>query len=114
MYTIMGVTGKVGGAAARSLLDRGERLCVVVRDRAKGAAWADRGCEVAIADLDDAKALSAAFEGAGRQAALRKLEATASRSIRRRRSTKPSTAASPGWRSAARGARRRATSTLRR
>jgi NAD(P)H dehydrogenase (quinone) len=63
MYTIMGVTGKVGGAAALSLLDRGERLRVVVRDRAKGAVWADRGCEVAIADLDDAKALSAAFEG---------------------------------------------------
>jgi uncharacterized protein YbjT (DUF2867 family) len=42
MYTIMGVTGKVGGAAALSLLDRGERLRVVVRDRAKGAVWADR------------------------------------------------------------------------
>jgi len=64
MYTIMGATGKVGGAAARALLDLGERLRVVVRDRAKGAAWADRGCEVAIGDLDDATALSAAFAGA--------------------------------------------------
>ena len=59
----MGATGKVGGAIARSLLDAGERLRVVVRDRAKGVAWADRGCEIAIADLDEPKAL-AAFEGA--------------------------------------------------
>jgi uncharacterized protein YbjT (DUF2867 family) len=64
MYTIMGVTGKVGGAAACRLLDLGERLRVVVRDRTKGAAWADRGCEVAIADLDDANAFAAAFEDA--------------------------------------------------
>jgi uncharacterized protein YbjT (DUF2867 family) len=64
MYTIMGATGKVGGAAALALLDLGERLRVVVRDRAKGAAWADRGCEVVIGDLDDATALSAAFAGA--------------------------------------------------
>jgi uncharacterized protein YbjT (DUF2867 family) len=45
------------------MLERGERLRVVVRDRAKGAAWADRGCEVAIADIDNANALAAAFEG---------------------------------------------------
>jgi hypothetical protein len=37
-----------------------------------------------------------------------------SRSIRRLRSTRPSTAAFHSWRSAARGARRRATSTSRR
>jgi hypothetical protein len=39
---------------------------------------------------------------------------TASRSIRHQRSTRPSTAALHGWRSGARGARRRVTSTSRR
>jgi len=61
MYTIMGVTGKVGGAAARTLLAEGRQLRVVVRDRAKGERWAARGCEIAVADLDNADALAAAF-----------------------------------------------------
>jgi uncharacterized protein YbjT (DUF2867 family) len=64
MYTIMGVTGKVGGAAARTLLAEGKPLRVVVRDRAKGENWAAKGCEVAIADLDDADTLAEAFKGA--------------------------------------------------
>ena len=64
MYTIMGVTGKVGGAAARALLVEGRQLRVVVRDRAKGERWAARGCEIAVADLDNADALAAAFRGA--------------------------------------------------
>ena len=64
MYTIMGVTGKVGGAAARTLLAEGRQLRVVVRDRAKGERWAARGCEIAVADLDNADALAAAFRGA--------------------------------------------------
>lgn len=63
MYTIMGVTGKVGGAAARALLAEGRQLRVVVRDRAKGERWAARGCEIAVADLDNADALAAAFRG---------------------------------------------------
>ena len=64
MYTIMGVTGKVGGAAARALLAEGRQLRVLVRDRAKGERWAARGCEIAVADLDSADALAAAFRGA--------------------------------------------------
>jgi NAD(P)H dehydrogenase (quinone) len=34
-----------------------------VRDAAKGQAWADRGCEVAIAEMEDAEALAKAFAG---------------------------------------------------
>lgn len=64
MYTIMGVTGKVGGATARTLLAEGRQLRVVVRDRAKGERWAARGCEIAVADLDNADALADAFRGA--------------------------------------------------
>jgi NAD(P)H dehydrogenase (quinone) len=36
----------------------------MVRDRAKGAVWAERGAEVAVADINDAGALAAAFKGA--------------------------------------------------
>ena len=35
----------------------------VVRDAAKGAAWKACGCEVAVADMNDAPALTAAFTG---------------------------------------------------
>jgi uncharacterized protein YbjT (DUF2867 family) len=61
MYAVMGVTGKVGGAAARALLADGKPLRVLVRDAAKGKPWAERGCELAIADLDDPAALVSAF-----------------------------------------------------
>jgi uncharacterized protein YbjT (DUF2867 family) len=63
MYAIEGITGNVGGAAARSLLGRGEGVRAVVRDPAKGGPWASRGADVAVADLADATALASAFEG---------------------------------------------------
>jgi NAD(P)H dehydrogenase (quinone) len=62
MYAITGITGKVGGAVARALLDAGESVRAVVRDADKGAAWWNRGCEVALADITDAAALARAFE----------------------------------------------------
>jgi len=64
MFVIAGVTGHTGKVAAESLLARGERVRVVVRDAAKGAPWAARGAEVAVADLGDAAALTEAFRGA--------------------------------------------------
>ena len=63
MYAITGITGQVGAAVARSLLSADLPVRAVVRDRAKGAAWAALGCEVAIADLSDPDALAAAFAG---------------------------------------------------
>jgi uncharacterized protein YbjT (DUF2867 family) len=60
-HAITGITGKVGGAVARTLLAAGQRVRAVVRDERKGQAWADRGCEVAVADIDDAGALTGAF-----------------------------------------------------
>jgi len=64
MYAITGITGKVGGAVARSLL--AERLPVraVLRDEAKAAEWRTRGCDVALAEMDDAASLTSAFRGA--------------------------------------------------
>jgi uncharacterized protein YbjT (DUF2867 family) len=64
MYAITGITGQVGGALARSLL--AERLPVraVLRDEAKAATWRTLGCEVALAEMNDAASLTSAFRGA--------------------------------------------------
>jgi NAD(P)H dehydrogenase (quinone) len=64
MYAITGTTGKVGGTLAEALLAAGQPVRAVVRDAAKGADWAARGCEVAVAEMGDAAALIAAFAGA--------------------------------------------------
>lgn len=63
MFAITGITGQVGGAVARALIDNGRRVRAVLRDAEKGAAWARTGCEVAVADLDDVAALKKAFAG---------------------------------------------------
>lgn len=64
IYAITGITGKVGGALARTLLAAGQRVRAIVRDARHGDVWAARGCEVAVADMEDAPALIAAFTGA--------------------------------------------------
>ena len=63
MYAVTGITGKVGAAVARSLLAADQQVRAVVRDRGKGAAWAELGCAIAIADFRDPAALGNAFEG---------------------------------------------------
>ena len=63
MYAVTGITGKVGAAVARNLIAADQRVRAVVRDRAKGAAWTNLGCDLATADLKDSLALTAAFEG---------------------------------------------------
>ena len=63
MYAITGITGKVGGEVARALSKAGHALRAVVRDPRKGAIWADLGCDVAVSDLSDVAALTAAFSG---------------------------------------------------
>ena len=63
MYAITGITGKVGGEVARTLSKAGCALRAVVRDPGKGAVWADLGCDVAVADMSDVAALTAAFAG---------------------------------------------------
>jgi uncharacterized protein YbjT (DUF2867 family) len=61
MYAITGITGQVGGEVARTLLKVGCPVRAVVRDRRKGAVWADLGCDVAVADMSDVAALTAVF-----------------------------------------------------
>jgi uncharacterized protein YbjT (DUF2867 family) len=63
MYAITGITGQVGGAVARTLLEKGREVRAVVRSAAKGEAWAKRGADVAVADVLDAAALERACTG---------------------------------------------------
>jgi uncharacterized protein YbjT (DUF2867 family) len=64
MFAITGITGQVGGQIATELLAAGRPVRAVLRDKAKAGAWAERGCEIAVAAMDDAAALTAAFAGA--------------------------------------------------
>ena len=62
-FSISGVTGHTGKVAAETLLAWGHRVRVVVRDAAKGADWAARGAEVAVAEITDVAAFAAAMRG---------------------------------------------------
>lgn len=61
MFTITGVTGQVGGAAADALLRQGVPVRVVTRDEARQVPWRERGADTARAVFEDHAALSAAL-----------------------------------------------------
>lgn len=63
MYAVAGVTGNTGKVVADTLLAAGEKVRVIVREASKGAAFAARGAEVAVADLGDTAALAKALDG---------------------------------------------------
>src|ERR1043165_7598852 len=63
MYAIAGVSGHTGSVAAETLLAQGKPVRVIVRDAAKGAAWSQKGAEVAVASLEDTAALTRALTG---------------------------------------------------
>ena len=89
MYAIMGITGNVGGEVARTLLAAGREVRAIVRNPDKAQAWAQKGCQIAVADINDEEALVAAFLGAdgvsGDGAAKLRPCARLSRGIRDRR-----------------------------
>jgi NAD(P)H dehydrogenase (quinone) len=64
MYVIVGITGQIGGVVGRALLGARQSVRAVVRDAGKGREWAGRGCEIALANIEDAASLTAAFRGA--------------------------------------------------
>ena len=64
MYAIMGITGQIGGVVARILLAAKQPVRAIVRDAIKGQAWSDRGCEVALAIIEDRASLATAFREA--------------------------------------------------
>ncbi|HEX4450040.1 MAG TPA: NAD(P)H-binding protein [Kofleriaceae bacterium] len=61
---LAGITGNVGGAAARRLLQQGHAVRALVRDPDKAADWANRGVELRSGDLRDAATLADAMAGA--------------------------------------------------
>jgi NAD(P)H dehydrogenase (quinone) len=63
MFTVMGITGRVGGAVAENLLSAGKTVRGIVRNPEKAKGWSDRGVEVVQAAYDDAEGLARAFEG---------------------------------------------------
>jgi uncharacterized protein YbjT (DUF2867 family) len=63
MFLITGITGKVGGAAARHLLNKGKQVRALVRDPAKAAAWAAKGVELVEGDWADPVAMAQALNG---------------------------------------------------
>ncbi len=63
MFLITGITGKVGGAAAKHLLAAGKQVRALVRDEAKAKSWADRGVELVKGEWEDADAMAGALTG---------------------------------------------------
>jgi uncharacterized protein YbjT (DUF2867 family) len=59
----MGITGKVGGAAAKHLLAQGKKVRALVRHREKATKWADQGVQLVEGDWNDSAAIEMALEG---------------------------------------------------
>ncbi len=58
MYIVSGATGHTGSVVAKTLLEKGLPVRVIVRSEEKGKIFKDMGAEVAVADLQDADALT--------------------------------------------------------
>src|ERR1700710_2892071 len=63
MFLVMGITGKVGGAAAKRLLAQGKEVRALVRHREKASNWANQGVELVDGDWNDSAAIERALKG---------------------------------------------------
>ena len=63
MFLISGITGHVGGAAARQLLAEGRGVRAMLRDPSKAAQWAQQGVDVRQGDFGDPGSMAKALEG---------------------------------------------------
>lgn len=63
MFFVSGITGHVGGAAARLLLTEGRQVRALVRDPQKAAEWSPKGVDLRHGDLTDPAAVASALEG---------------------------------------------------
>jgi uncharacterized protein YbjT (DUF2867 family) len=63
MFLVSGITGNVGGAAARRLLEEGQAVRTLARDPQKAAEWAQQGVDVRRGDFTDPAAVADALEG---------------------------------------------------
>lgn len=64
MFAIFGASGKIGGTAIAELLRRNLPVRAVLRDPFKANELAKKGCEIAMADLRDIRAVKTALEEA--------------------------------------------------
>lgn len=64
MFFIAGITGHVGGAAARELLEQGHTVRALVRDPIKAAHWSEKGVDVRQGEFGTAHAVADALAGA--------------------------------------------------
>ena len=64
MFTVMGITGNVGGAIAKNLLAAGKSVRGVARNPGKAKAWTEQGVELVQSAYDDGARLAKAFAGA--------------------------------------------------
>jgi len=63
MFTIIGITGRVGSSTAGTLLAAGKKVRGIVREETKAAHWAKQGVEIVHGNLDDIAVLTEAFRG---------------------------------------------------
>lgn len=63
MHALLGATGLVGGQVAAALRDRGLAVRALVRDVERGRELQERGCDLAVADIDDVDTMVAAWRG---------------------------------------------------
>jgi NAD(P)H dehydrogenase (quinone) len=63
MFTILGITGNVGGATAQALLATGKKVRGIVRDKSKAAHLAKQGVELVTGDVSDTESLVKAMQG---------------------------------------------------
>jgi uncharacterized protein YbjT (DUF2867 family) len=64
MFVVAGVSGKTGRVVAETLLARGAKVRVVVRDASKAKPWSALGAETAVASFDDERGFARALDGA--------------------------------------------------
>lgn len=63
MFLVTGITGNVGGAAAKELLRQGKQVRALVRNKQKAAPWAEQGVELVQGEWEDAAAIARALDG---------------------------------------------------
>lgn len=63
MYVVSGATGHTGSVVAKTLLEKKLPVRVIVRSQEKGAAFEKLGAAAAVADLQNADALTEALQG---------------------------------------------------
>jgi len=64
MYVILGATGNTGSVAAETLLEKGQKVRVVGRNKQRLARLVAQGAEAFVSDVMDSGALTRAFTGA--------------------------------------------------